>query len=81
MTTDLVPAGITVFLGLAKKVFFFVAKNPFFFYKTPNIFFYKTPNIYFGKGYFFICTAFPGSGQSMVRVKKWVFVAGQKLRF
>ena len=69
MTTDRVPAGIMEkrpFLCLAEKCFF--GQKSVFPKKRSKIF--KKTDIYFGKGYFLVCTIFPGRGQKMVRTKK-----------
>ena len=65
MTTDLIWAGITEkrpFLRLAEKCFF--GQKSVFPLKRPQIF--KKTDMYYGKGYFFVCTIFPG------RVRKWL---------
>ena len=74
MTTDPVRAGIMekgLFLRSAKKCFFgqkciFPKKNT----KNLTLKNKKDTDIYFGKGYFILCTTFPGRGQNMVSSKK-----------
>ena len=71
--------GETAIFTFGRKVFFFGKKSVFFQKKKPKLCL-KT-DIYFGKGYFFVCTTFPGRGQILVRVKKCSFFWVRNLGF